>query len=257
MKLLSTMLTAGLFGLSLLSTTVFAAPPSIMKHQEVSEPKIAQAQANLSRLYPQVPFSTPKRSEIPGLLEVSIVGTSDVIYVSNDGKHLISGKVFKIDGAQPVDIVESRNMPIRADLLAKVDLNETLVYPATDNKRARIYVFTDIPCGYSNKLHGQLNQLNEAGVEVVYLAYPRDTQAGRKAYRSMTGFWCESNNKESLDQAFMGQSFAPKDCDAVMNQYTLGSSMGVNSTPHIFFEDGTRVAGALPTAQILAMLGLN
>jgi len=257
MKLLTQVLTTGLMGLSLLASAAFAAPPTLLKNKAIGEPNIAQAQANLSRLYPQVPFSTPKLSEIPGLLEVSIMGTSDVIYVSNDGAHLISGKVFKIDGAQPVDIVESRNKPIRADLLSKINLDDTIIYNATQKKRARIYVFTDISCGYCHKLHGQLDELNEAGVEVVYLAYPRDTQAGRKAYRSMTGFWCEEKNKTLLDQAFMGQSFGAQDCDAVMNQYTLGSSMGVNSTPHIFFEDGTRVAGALPTAQLLAMLGLN
>ncbi len=221
-------------------------------------PNIAVAQANLSRLYPQVPFATPKVSDIPGLLEVTILGSSETVYVSYDGTHLISGTVLRISGNQAVDIAEEKNMPVRAAKLAALDLSKTLVYPASGIQKARIYVFTDISCGYCRRLHGQIGDLNDAGVEVVYLAYPRDAQSRQPtAYRAMTGFWCDADAKEELDEAFDGARFPAKNCPAVMEQYRLGSSMGVNSTPHLFFEDGTRIAGALPTDQILARLGIQ
>ncbi|HAH80198.1 MAG TPA: protein-disulfide isomerase, partial [Gammaproteobacteria bacterium] len=32
---------------------------------------------------------------------------------------------------------------------------------------------TDVDCGYCRKLHNEMAQINELGIEVRYLAYPR------------------------------------------------------------------------------------
>ena len=223
-----------------------------------AESSAATAQTNLQRIYPQVPWGTPEPSSIEGWLVVPIIGSAETIYVSNDGEHLFTGKVFRISGNSPVDIAEERLMPERAQKLASYDLSEALIYPASAEKKARIYVFTDVSCGYCRRFHGQLDELNEAGVEVVYLAYPRDTQSRQPAaYRTMTGVWCSRDPKGSLNEAFAGESFQQANCsDAVRDQYNFGMSLGVNSTPHIFLEDGTKIPGAQPTEVLLQQLGI-
>jgi thiol:disulfide interchange protein DsbC len=223
-----------------------------------AEVNVASAQANLQRIYPRVPWGTPEPSAIEGWLIVPIIGSSETIYVSNNGEHLFTGKVFRISGNSPVDIAEERLMPERAEKLASYDLDEALIYPASSEKKARIYVFTDVSCGYCRRFHGQLDELNAAGVEVVYLAYPRDTRSRQPAaYRTMTGVWCSRDPKGSLNEAFDGESFQAANCsDAVRDQYNFGMSLGVNSTPHIFFEDGTTILGAQSTEVLLQQLGI-
>jgi len=222
-----------------------------------NESTVAEVQANLTRLYPQVPWGTPEPSDIANMYLVPILGSSEMIYVSQDGRHLFTGRIFRIDGAQPVDVVEEREMPRRAAALAELDLDDAIVY-TPEEKKARIYVFTDISCGYCRQLHHQMDEMLEAGIEVVYLAYPRDTRsATRSAYLSMTGIWCADDRAYALDRAFNGADFTPETCNQIVReQYELGVSLGVNSTPHIFFEDGTKIPGAQPTEALVQALGI-
>ena len=62
----------------------------------------------------------------------------------------------------------------RRQLLEGLDDSEMLVFsPAAENIKATITVFTDIDCGYCRKLHQEVPALNDMGVAVRYLAYPR------------------------------------------------------------------------------------
>ena len=243
------------FALVALSLSVSSVGQALLPQAEAS---VVNAKANLQRLYPQIPWGTPAPSSIEGWLVVPIIGSAETIYVSNDGEQLFTGKVCRFSGNSPVDIEEEQMMPERAEKLANYDLSEALIYPASSEKKARIYVFTDVSCGYCRRFHDQLDELNSAGVEVVYLAYPRDTQSRQPtAYRTMTGVWCSRDPKGSLNEAFAGESFQAANCsDAVRDQYNFGSSLGVNSTPHIFLEDGTKIPGAQPTEVLLQQLGI-
>lgn len=224
---------------------------------ERTEVDVSDIQANLTRLYPQVPWGTPEPSDIANMYIVPILGSGEMIYVSSDGRHLLTGRVFRIDGASPVDVVEEREMPRRAAALAAVDLDDAIVY-TPEEKKARIYVFTDISCGFCRQMHDRMDEMLEAGIEVVYLAYPRDTRAAsRTAYLEMTGIWCADDRAYALDRAFQGADFPPETCNQlVREQYELGVSLGVNSTPHIFFEDGTKIPGAQPTEALVQALGI-
>ena len=51
-----------------------------------------------------------------------------------------------------------------------------------------VYVFTDVNCGYSRMLHQDIGQLNDLGIEVRYLAFPRGGP-GTSTYDKMVSIW--------------------------------------------------------------------
>ena len=98
-----------------------------------------------------------------------------------------------------------------------------------------IYVFTDASCPYCHKLHEHLAEINEKGIEVRYIAWPR----GEQFMPTMEAVWCNADRKAAFDQAVQGISIPPAQCkNPVREQYQLGLNMGVNGTPAIYNVDG-------------------
>jgi len=117
-------------------------------------------------------------------------------------------------------------------------------------------VFTDVDCGYCRKLHSQMSELNELGIRVRYLAYPRsgpDTPSWEKA----EAVWCAKDRKDAITRAKKGEKIerdaACKDTP-VAADYELGEEMGVRGTPAIITETGEYLGGYLPPPQLAKYL---
>ena len=50
--------------------------------------------------------------------------------------------------------------------MATVALQDMVIFPATAERKGVINVFTDVDCGYCRKLHLEVPELNEMGIEV-------------------------------------------------------------------------------------------
>src|SRR4029078_10358605 len=61
----------------------------------------------------------------------------------------------------------------RVTLLKQLKSPEMIIYRPTTDKKAVITIFTDLDCGYCKKLHEEIPALLALGVELHYLAYPR------------------------------------------------------------------------------------
>ena len=77
----------------------------------------------------------------------TVLTDSGVIYVTDDGKHIIQGPMYDVSGAQPVNVTNT----LLAGKLNALE-KEMIVYKAPQEKHV-ITVFTDITCGYCHKLH--------------------------------------------------------------------------------------------------------
>ena len=73
-----------------------------------------------------------------------------------------------------------------------------IVFPATSEKLGYVQVFTDVDCGYCRKLHGEMAQINELGIEVRYLAYPR-AGMDSETYDKMVSAWCSKEPPEVVN----------------------------------------------------------
>jgi thiol:disulfide interchange protein DsbC len=141
-------------------------------------------------------------------------------------------------------------------LLEALDESEMVVF-APENPQKTVTVFTDFDCTYCRKLHQEVPVLNELGIAVRYLAYPR-AGVGSASYDKMVSAWCADDPNTALTDAKMGKAIPQKTCaNPVAKQYRLGDDFGVTGTPALILEDGQLLPGYMPASALAARLGIN
>jgi thiol:disulfide interchange protein DsbC len=113
----------------------------------------------------------------------------------------------------------------------------------------KIAVFEDPNCGYCKRFRKEaLTKLQDTTVYTfVFPVLGKDSLD--KAQKVM----CAADKSKMWDDWMLNdQSPSGKgDCNApVQDLVALGRSMGVNGTPTVFFQDGTRASGAIPASEL-------
>ena len=178
----------------------------------------------------------------------TVLTESGVIYVTEDGKHIIQGPLYDVSGGQPVNVTNQMLMT-KLNALDK----EMIVYKAPQEKHV-ITVFTDITCGYCHKLHEEMKDYNALGITVRYLAFPR---AGVQSQpeQDMKAIWCAKDRNKAFDDAMSGKGIQPASCDIdIANHYALGVQFGVTGTPAIVLNNGYVVPGYQGPKEMKAFL---
>jgi protein-disulfide isomerase len=242
----------------------------------LSTPLQKNVEAYLRHLYAfgpnvQLTVSTPKDSEVPGLLETTVNlkdgenSQSAKFYVSKDGKYLVRGEVSDLSKdplAETRARIEIKDAPSLGDPKAVVTLVE----------------FSDFQCPVCRNLHDALRGMlpKYPQVRVVFKDFPIESLhpwartaalAGRCAYRQdpkafwkvydaiydqqelisasnawskMTDFAAESGLNSDTFKACMT---SPETAAAVDASRANGQQLEVNSTPTVFV-NGRRLVGA-------------
>ena len=217
-----------------------------------AEPDLAKAKAELAKHFPDVANGTLRAGPVPGLLELQVEG--DVLYVSNDGKYIVFGDVVEV--ATKRNLTGAVREKVAHDALEKMGESNMIVMAPASTKRT-ITVFTDVDCPYCAALHRDAPELNRKGENVRYLLFPRggtDTET----FRRSVAVWCAEDRVKAVGIAKAGGKLDMKTCaNPVEKHYKLGQSLGVGGTPTIFLDDGRKVGGYVPAAQLLAALGIK
>ncbi|KAA1049121.1 bifunctional protein-disulfide isomerase/oxidoreductase DsbC [Pseudocitrobacter sp. 73] len=178
----------------------------------------------------------------------TVLTNSGVLYVTEDGKHIIQGPMYDVSGAQPVNVTNQLLMT-HLNALEK----EMIVYKAPKEQHV-ITVFTDITCGYCHKLHEEMSDYNALGITVRYLAFPRQGIQSQ-AEQDMKAIWCAKDRNKAFDDAMNGKGAQPASCDInIADHYALGVQFGVNGTPAIVLNDGYVVPGYQGPKEMKAFL---
>ena len=187
-------------------------------------------------------------SQIPGLFQV-MYGT-EIVYLSADGQYFISGDLLNLKTRENLSEVAQRSVRKRI-----VDeLGTTPVIFKAKNEKHVLRVFTDIDCGYCAKLHREMDQMNEKGITVEYLAFPR-AGIGSPSYDKIVSVWCSDDQQTAMTRSKARQSVPSKNCkNPIKEQYQLGQSLGVNGTPALLTETGQLIPGYVPADRLIAML---
>jgi len=195
-------------------------------------------------------------SDINGLLEIQTSG--GVIFTTPKGEYFIAGKLYKLNGNGTYDdVIAKRQAPINVKKINAFS-DDMIIFKAKDEKYV-VTVFTDITCGYCIKLHSQIQQYNDLGITIRYLAFPR--QGGKSEVADqMAAVWCADDRKSALNNAKIHHELPQKNShfsscqNTIFQQYTLGRKLGVSGTPAIFLPNGIMLGGYLPPAQLLKRL---
>lgn len=231
------------------ATSVEAAKEAPVATANVASADTALLNEKLKPLFGSAPDAI-KPTPIAGMYEAKF-GT-EIIYVSADGRYFFSGDL--IDGSTRTNLSEQSRTVERKDMLAKVEEKDAVIFKAKGEQKHLLTVFTDVDCGYCVKLHKEVPQLNEAGVSVRYLAYPR-AGVGSESYKKIVNVWCADDKQNAMTQSKAGETVASKECEnPVAKEFELGQKLGVNGTPALFTEDGTMIPGYRPADQLVKML---
>ena len=232
-----------------LATTAFAAEPA-------QDAKVPKAQPDpvkvIASKLPGIDANSIKAAPVPNLYEVGY-GTN-IAYVSADGRYLLRGDLIDLDS--DVNLTEQRRSKARIDQLASLGEDKMIIFgPAPKDAKYEITVFTDIDCGYCRKLHSEIAQLNQMGVRVRYLFYPR-SGPNTPSWQKADEVWCAPDRNSAFTAAKAGQKVESGDCGPtpITEEWQLGQTLGVRGTPAIISSDGALIAGYLPPQQLVARL---
>ncbi|MEE4216182.1 MAG: DsbC family protein [Xanthomonadales bacterium] len=211
----------------------------------VADTDYTAVEERIRALAPSATEIAISETPIEGVLMVQVSG--DIVYATADGKYLIQGRVIDLETRE--DLTEGAKSNIRKQFMEQMDTERQITFSPKE-PTYELTVFTDIDCGYCRKLHAQVDEYNEAGIAIHYMAFPR-AGIGSRSYEKAVSVWCADDPQEAMTQAKAGQDMEPVQCDnPIAEQYQLGQAMGVSGTPALLTPDGQLIPGYVPPDQL-------
>ncbi|WP_440875741.1 bifunctional protein-disulfide isomerase/oxidoreductase DsbC [Thalassotalea sp. PLHSN55] len=250
--------------LLLVLTVAFAACSAIVFAFDEPTKSQATATGTLDEAYLKEKLSKNlgigiNKVEATPLAGIALVMTDEgSFYASYDGSFFIQGKIYDLSGPQAVDLSDASLAKLRVEGMKRF-ANDMIVYPA-ENEKHVITVFTDITCGYCRQMHKQMDQYNDLGITVRYLAYPRSGVTDRngnlsQGYKDLNSIWCHEDPAKALTKAKNGGNVAQRICDKpIKEEFDFGRQVGVNGTPAIILADGNMIPGYQPPERLIQVL---
>ena len=251
MKALKYLAAALIAGLMTTGAALAAEPPKAQEKPEAAIKRSLEAARSDIKVTSVIP------SEINGIYAAQIQN-GPLVYVSADGKYFLTGDLYQIQPQGFVNLAEQRRSVERAKAIAAVKPADMVIFKPKDGTKAVINVFTDVECGWCQKLHKEIAQYNALGIEVRYLAFPR-AGIGSEDYQKMVTVWCSKDRPATLTKFKNREAVPISTCkdNPVASQYELGVQLGVEGTPAMVTASGELLPGYLPPPELAHRLGLR
>ncbi len=185
-------------------------------------------------------------------LYVINVGDIQPIYMLPDGEHVILGDIFNISEGEAQSTTEKDKDIFRKNKLITSNL-ETIDFLAKKEKYS-LTVFTDVDCGFCRKFHNEIDQYNNLGISIKYLAFPR-AGIDSESYTKMVSAWCSDQADLSITLLKDNKSIPSNSCEnSVAEQFELGRTLGITGTPALITQSGKLLPGYVPAQELLMLL---
>jgi len=209
----------------------------------------SNVEARIRALAPGATSIAISETPVDGLLMVQVGG--DIVYATADARYMVQGRLVDMETME--DLTEGAKSEVRRELLANTDAGSQITF-APSEPAYDLTVFTDIDCGYCRKLHAQIDEYNQQGIAIHYMAFPR-AGIGSHSYDKAVSVWCAGDPRSALTQAKQGAEPDPAKCDnPIDEQYQLGRELGVTGTPSLLTAEGQMIPGYVPPEQLRARL---
>ena len=207
-----------------------------------------EVKKELAKKFPDLKAESITKSGYGGLWEV-FTGT-EIFYTDEKASFVVTGNV--IDTTTRVNITEGRFNKLTAIKFDELPFENAIKLVRGDGSR-RIAIFEDPLCGYCKKFEADLNTIDNMTAYV--FLYPILSQDSTTKSHAI---WCAKDKLGAWQDWMLRNKVpaaAPADCKSPLQQnVALGQKLRVNGTPATFFEDGERIAGALPKDTIEAKM---
>ena len=201
---------------------------------------------NLAERLPDFPkIDEVTKTPIPGLWEVRI--GSELLYTDEQGNHIIQGTLF--DTKAKVNLTDKRIEKLTAIDFDDLPLKDAMVVKQGSGAR-KLAVFADPNCGYCKRFERDL--LTVKDVTIYTFLYP---VLGPDSNEKSRSIWCSKDAMKTWRAWMIDGVTPPKvtgacDAAAIERNTAFGRKYRVNGTPAVLFEDGKRVPGAMPAAEV-------
>ena len=206
----------------------------------------AMIRKNLPERLPEFPkIDEVSKTPIPGLWEVRM--GNEVVYTDDLGNHLIEGTI--IDTKARVNLTDQRIAKLTAIDFDKLPFKDAMVIKQGTGAR-RLAVFVDPNCGYCKRFERDLVAVKD--VTIYTFLYP---VLGPDSQDKSRSIWCSKEAAKTW-RAWMIDGVTPQkmmgacDTSAIERNSAFGRRYRVNGTPAVLFEDGKRIPGAMPLAEV-------
>ena len=178
------------------------------------------------------------------------------VYLLDGGKYALMGDLLDLEDGRNLTEISRRGTIV--ETLAGFDNADLVVYEAVGESRAVLDVFTDTSCPYCQKLHSEIDKLQEAGITVRYLPYPRGGSRG-PGYQHLKSVWCAEDRNQAMTDAKneLFDDLPPGDCaaaDIVDRGYLAGQRVGIRGTPALVKSDGEKIEGYRPYQELIPQI---
>ena len=216
---------------SLLAASVWAQEATIRK--------------NLAERLPNLPkIDEISRAPMAGLFEVRVGGT-EIFYTDADGNFLIQGSL--IDTRLRRNLTEERIEKLTAIDFDTLPFKDAFTIVRGNGKR-KLAVFEDPNCGYCKRFERDLQAVNNVTIHM--FLYPI---LGPSSTERSKNIWCARDKAKAWqDWMVRDTEVGAANCDtaALTRNVELGKKYKITGTPTLLFADGSRVPGAISSAQV-------
>ena len=174
------------------------------------------------------------------VLNVTVRGKSDKVYLTKDKKYLISGNVLSTQDGRPLDI--------------PVDLSITKAKEAFTfgTGKDEYVLFTDPECPYCKNFESYFHEIEDK-VKIRVFFFPLDMHKNAKDISLYIMSQKSYDDKKKAmttatkdSPAFVNRKIAAKDLDKLKanlaDQMLIANKLGVSGTPSLFDVKGTKVS---------------
>jgi hypothetical protein len=229
------------------------------------------------------------QSSIPNYFEVDLSDGKTILVNSEGTMGIVSGRgeVQTYNFKDKVNLTKKRKAGLAFEY---VKANKPLLSYKAKREIGEIYVFADIQCGYCQKLHESIPELNAAGVTVTYYPIPSFDNSDlymnaaycsddpESKYTELTNglISISSNARQKVEMSGgnrddyekelqMGKSRVNAMSVKIINSSSCktydmkkaayhSKGFGVTGTPNILFPSGIMVEGKMETSSILSII---
>ena len=204
---------------------------------------------NLAERIPKLPkIDEVSKSPMAGLYEVRVGGT-DIYYTDASGSYLIDGQL--IDAKSGKNLTEERMNKLSAIDFKDLPLKDAFVIKRGTGAR-KVAVFEDPNCGYCKRFEADMQKVNH--VTFYMFLYPI---LGADSTEKSKNIWCAADKGKAWQDWMLndGQPRSAKcNTDALTRNVEFGKKHRITGTPTLLLADGTRIPGAIGSAQLEKML---
>jgi thiol:disulfide interchange protein DsbC len=178
------------------------------------------------------------------------------VYLLEGGKYALMGDLVNLENGR--NLTEQSRRVSAVETISEFDDADLVIFAARGEPKATLNVFTDTSCPYCQKLHSEIDQLQEAGITVRYFPYARGGSRG-PGYQHLRSVWCAEDRRQAMTDAKnkLFDDLPPGDCAAaemVDRGYLVGNRIGISGTPALFKSNGEKIEGYRPYQELIPQI---